>query len=123
MTTETYTELVCGYGTVYPDEDEDFDAYSITVTLTVQVTVTTTVDGDHVAVETVRTASDLTVSGAAGSNARYMSKALGGMKAALLAGGVDAVSGATCSSYGLSGAYASAVSSAALGTTVTVTEG
>ena len=121
VTTETSTESYSASSAVYPDEDEEFDPYTLTVTVTVTVTVKTTLADGVKTVETTRTITDVAISGASGSNARYAFKALSGMKAGLIAGGADVVSGATCSSVAIRSAYASAVSGIQLGT-VTVTE-
>ncbi len=114
-TTETYT----GSAQVDPDEDEDFDSYTMTLTVTVTVETVTTANPDGTKTVTVtRTAAG--VSAAADTNKtnlRYLSRALKSMEAGLLAGGTaDAVSGATCSSNGISAAWSRAMNGVPLGT-------
>ena len=118
--TETATETYTGSATVYPDEDEDFDSYTFTLSVTVSLeTVTTTYPDGSKTVSVTRTPTGVSIASAdtGTTNQRYLARALRGMESGLLAGtGADAVSGATCSSAGISAAWHSAMDGVALGT-------
>ncbi len=123
-TSVTYT----GTATVLPDEDEEFDAYALTVTITVTTTVTQVTENGVTTTTTTVAVTDATYSVDTDStNQKYTLRAWNYMSGDLLDGadadGVDARTGATCSSEALRQAWKSALSGVTLGTTVTSDEG
>lgn len=117
---EAVTETYTGTGTVSPDAYEDFETYSFTLEVTVTETRTITVENGIRHIVTERAVTDCRILSADTdkTNQRYLTKAFSGMKDGLLSGGVDAVSGATCSSVGIQAAWDAVSSGAALGRTV-----